>query len=93
MIATTNHSRDLNELFYLRNQHNTECLVALSALANEMRVYHPMLVKEAGEPMAPETTYMAGRILDTLNRIDASQERYIKASQKISAGSISSPIT
>ncbi len=82
LVGTANHLKDLIDMFDLRNQHNTECLVALSDLANYMRVYHPTLVNETGEPAAPQTTRMAARILDTLDKIAESQERYFKNSQK-----------
>lgn len=85
--ATAHHLKDMIELFDLRNQHNTECLVALSTLANHMRVHHSALVNEAGERTAPQTVGMVSRVFAALDRITASQERYLKASQKAVTGS------
>jgi len=85
--VTAHFLKDLIDLFDLRNQHNTECLVALSTLANHMRVHHSALVNEAGERSAPQTTGMISRVFAALDKITASQDRYLKASQKAVVGS------
>lgn len=88
-VSLATNLKDLIEIFNLRNRHTTECLVALSALANHLRVHHMPLMNEVGEPSSPQTAAMVSMVNATLEQLAASQDRYTKASQKgITASSV-----
>jgi hypothetical protein len=95
-VSLATNLKELIELFNLRNRHTTECLVALSALANHLRVHHMPLMNEVGEPSSPQTAAMVSMVNATLEQLAVSQDRYTKASQKgitaSSAASIAKPI-